>query len=226
MLRNVSTLFILGALAAVVPAFATDGTILINQASVMAAGGFPFSIFQSGSYKLSSNLQAPAGKDGIDIIADGVTLDLNGFTIQGAITCQGKVCTGPPIDASSGIAFGGDQVIIRNGHISGFVNGINGFAVTVAMIEDVHVRQTRSFGMNLRGGIVRRNEMSANGGIGLTCIACAVIENYVAFNFGGGVDLIGGTFSGNVMFSNSGTSTRLSVDVVSSHNNSCEGSGC
>jgi hypothetical protein len=54
------------------PAFAIDGQILINQATVMAAGGFPYKITQPGSYKLSGNLVVAGGTDGIDVNADNV----------------------------------------------------------------------------------------------------------------------------------------------------------
>ena len=37
-------------------ASAADGVIEINQASVKAAGGFPFVISQPGSYRLTGNL--------------------------------------------------------------------------------------------------------------------------------------------------------------------------
>ena len=40
-------------------AFAVDGTVLINQSTVTAAGGFPYKIMQSGSYRLSGNLFVP-----------------------------------------------------------------------------------------------------------------------------------------------------------------------
>jgi hypothetical protein len=61
--------------------FAVDGQVLINQATVMAAGGFPYVISNPGSYKLSGNLAAPAGVDAIHIAASNVVLDLNGFSI-------------------------------------------------------------------------------------------------------------------------------------------------
>ena len=49
------TLLLAGALLAS-SAFAVDGVVLINQSTVTAAGGFPYSITQSGSYRLSGNL--------------------------------------------------------------------------------------------------------------------------------------------------------------------------
>ena len=76
------TVFVILAMA-LVPfgAFAVDGVVLINQATVMAAGNFPYTISAAGSYKLSSNLNVPSGVDGIKIAASNVTLDLNGFSI-------------------------------------------------------------------------------------------------------------------------------------------------
>lgn len=67
-------------------AFAVDGVVLINQATVTAAGGFPYAISTSGSYKLSGNLLVPNGVNGIQISVSSVTLDLNGFSITSADT--------------------------------------------------------------------------------------------------------------------------------------------
>jgi hypothetical protein len=69
---------------------AVDGVVLINQATVMAAGGFPYNITQSESYKLSGNLVVSANVNNIVISADNVQLDLNGFTVSGPGTCDGR----------------------------------------------------------------------------------------------------------------------------------------
>jgi hypothetical protein len=61
--------------------FAVDGVVLINQSTVTAAGGFPYTISQPGSYKLSGNLVVASLANGIQITASNVTLDLNGFSI-------------------------------------------------------------------------------------------------------------------------------------------------
>ena len=70
-------------------ALAVDGVVLINQSTVMAAGGFPYILSQAGSYKLSGNLTMSttiAGNfSGLDIAigirSSNVNLDLNGFSI-------------------------------------------------------------------------------------------------------------------------------------------------
>src|SRR5437660_10020294 len=76
---------------ALVPAcsFAVDGVVLINQSTVMAAGGFPYIIKDPGSYKLSGNLTmsttTTGNYSGLDI-AIGINssvyvLDLYWFSI-------------------------------------------------------------------------------------------------------------------------------------------------
>src|SRR5271166_4246030 len=109
------TLFVLlAAVAASFPAFAIDGQILINQSTVMAAGGFPYTITQPGSYKLSGNLTAPLDVNAILISSSNVSLDLNGFTIScpfdvpgGSVFCVSDF-TGPATYR---------KIAIRNGAI-------------------------------------------------------------------------------------------------------------
>lgn len=68
-------------LACSLPAGA-DGRIEINQASVEAAGGFPFTITEPGSYVLTGPLTVPAETSGLVIATSNVTIDLNiGWTI-------------------------------------------------------------------------------------------------------------------------------------------------
>src|SRR5437763_15650196 len=82
-------------------AVAVDGVVLINQ-NVALAGlggcdtpGFPVTICQAGSDKLSGNLTVP-DKDtaAIQITSSSVSLDLNGFAITGSGTCGRNACLG------------------------------------------------------------------------------------------------------------------------------------
>jgi hypothetical protein len=99
-------------------AFAVDGVVLINQSTVLASGGFPFQISQSGSYKLSGNLTVPAATNGIQISAAWVTLDLNGFSIT-----TPDAPFGPPF--FRGISYNAafttpHNIVIRGGNVDGF----------------------------------------------------------------------------------------------------------
>jgi hypothetical protein len=95
-------------------AFAVDGITLINQSTVMAAGGFPYSISVPGSYKLSGNLTVPAGQDGIDIHSANVALDLNGFAIIGSGNSG----------AGFGVASPNQYITLRNGSVTNFPIGL------------------------------------------------------------------------------------------------------
>ncbi|HEX3878642.1 MAG TPA: hypothetical protein VHW24_16755 [Bryobacteraceae bacterium] len=60
-------------------------------------------ISQAGSYRLSGNLTAPdINTTAIVITADGVTLDLNGFSISGPVVCTEF----PPSCPASGSGIG------------------------------------------------------------------------------------------------------------------------
>jgi len=75
----------------------------------------PLTITQPGSYYLTANVTVSSG-DAITIVANGVTLDLNGFTISSTA----------PVANGSGILISNfnsvlSDIIIYNGHISGSV---------------------------------------------------------------------------------------------------------
>jgi hypothetical protein len=104
------------------PAAAVDGEILITHAKALAgnvtagdAAGYPVTISKSGRFKLASNLVVAANKIGIQVTSPYVTIDLNGFLMQGSDV------------AWYGITGGASAVTIQNGTITRFkFDGING----------------------------------------------------------------------------------------------------
>src|SRR5689334_11212165 len=92
------------------PVFAVDGVILINQNAALSGGvvpfdsaGFPVTILQAGSYRLSSNLVVPdRNTTAIEIVASDVPIDMNGFSILGPVECTGFPVTSCGPSASSG----------------------------------------------------------------------------------------------------------------------------
>jgi hypothetical protein len=195
---------------------AVDGQVLVSQASVAAAGGFPYVITQAGSYKLSGNLTPPAGTDAIHINSNNVTLDLNGFTI-GSAACVPDTCDG---GSTYGIMSSSTHphynITVRNGIISGMGVGVylNGDSFTV---EDLHVRNITGDGIVVTwtGGndpgsvIVRRNTLDG-ARVGLHVTGSALVaDNTFSFNITGAS--IGNEFSttvspalvtGNTFYSN------------------------
>jgi hypothetical protein len=157
MLKTVATVLIGTALIFAAPAFAVDGQVLINQSTVMAQGGFPYKINQPGSYKLSGNLVVPADVDGIDILTDNVTVDLNGFTVSGPVTCAGSGASISclPLNVAVGIngfigIFGSqhrvNNVTVRNGNVVGFYIGVDVHGID-ELLEDIHATGNRAYGL-------------------------------------------------------------------------------
>jgi hypothetical protein len=202
------------AAAAPFSAFGVDGVVLINQANAMAGSvtpgdtaGFPVTISQPGSYKLSSNLTiTDPTETGILITADNVTVDLNGFTIQGPNVCDGHgnvattTCT---ISNTTSVGINAGEHIgikVLNGSIRGMgfegiisvgdihVEGINaslnssGIQATGVIIHNI-ANYNLFIGFN-GGGIFRENEANGNSigflaGLGLEGV---VVNNTANFN--------------------------------------------
>ncbi len=86
-------------------------------------GNNQYILIQSGSYYLTTNITGVASKNGINIQADNVRLDLNGFTLYGGVTNSqaGITVTGPHVG-----------LVIRNGTVSGWGSG----GITAASASD------------------------------------------------------------------------------------------
>jgi parallel beta-helix repeat protein len=194
---------------------AVDGTIEINQAKVLAKGGFPFTIgsFASRSYRLTGDLTVLASQDAIDVSAANVTIDLNGFSITG----PGTSGTVVGINASGNVG-----VTVENGTVTGFHVGVevgsNGGANGI--VRNVHADA------NVAGILVGSNSVvegcTANNstptlGTGIGCIGqrCAISGNTTNGN-GDGIDC---NFGGCVISGN--TASKNTSDGIF-----CGGTGC
>lgn len=206
------------------PACAVDGVIEINQVRAVVGGvttgdepGFPVTISQSGSYRLTGNLTvSDADTTAVLITADQVTVDLNGFAIVG------------PGGTGAGVGIDGRQrmnVTVMNGAIRGM--GSTGIWIgRSARIESVHATNNQvglatgthsvvvgnlanengNSGMSVGGtSTVIRNTASSNGGNGISCNQnCAVRDNVATGNVSSGINAGGNsTVSGNTANVNS-----------------------
>ena len=101
----------------------------------------PYTINVAGSYYLTNDLVGSGVTGGIHIDVTNVTLDLNGFTINGNATTAGSGIT------ASGVS----QVVVRNGHVSGWAGmGVDLGSANNAAIERITVRATT--GVGIRSG--------------------------------------------------------------------------
>ena len=218
---------------------ATDGVTLIDQKAALAgrvtaldAPGFPVTISQSGSYRLAGNLNVPdAGTTAIEITADNVMLDLNGFTISGPNVCTpnptrcaysggagiGIVAVGPPgvvspanVRVMNGIVRGmgghgirmmGDDTLVQN--VMSFSNGGPGIVVGEGSVID-SVAKLNESGAAIVGLIVR-GCTSANNAFGIFVRPGGIAYGNVAVSNGAvGITVNNATATGNTA-NNNGT---------------------
>ncbi|WP_425259359.1 hypothetical protein ACPOLB_00700 [Rubrivivax sp. RP6-9] len=178
---------------------AVDGVVLIDQNRILSgnvtpgdAPGFPLTISQPGSYRLAGNLTVPnANTSAIEITANGVTLDLNGFVIRGVTACsydsQGSStvqCTNT--GTGVGVSFPGGSEIGPNGHVAvtnGTISGMGSHGVRLNTVSgNTLVSGVRVIG-NGGSGIIAAGEVSdciadGNGSHGIA--ASGVVRNNVA----------------------------------------------
>jgi len=108
--------------------------------SRIAIPSLPFIINSPGSYYLTGNLSSTG--DGITITASSVTLDLNGFNLQGS---------GSADDMEGIRARGGVGLEIKNGSITGFGNSIELHRVKSSSVKNVHCSGSNGPGIFLSG---------------------------------------------------------------------------
>ncbi len=166
-----------GAVAALVLAIpmgavSGDGRIEINQESVLASGGFPFLISNTGSYVLTSDLVVSTDDSAIllhgPLLAGrSVSLDLNGFAIVGASSCSVGACPGGSASGIGPFAGFAGRVTVRNGAVRGF-SGVCVSLASDSAVEDVLVSSCGRDGIvaDMRS-VVLRNRVSSTGQRGI-----------------------------------------------------------
>lgn len=201
-----------GLLAAVcllpLTAGAVDGVIEINHARALAGGvtpgdapGYPVTIDRTGSYRLTGNLTQPdATTDVIRVTGSDVSIDLNGFTIQGQAACDFAGlpggCAGPVSNGQDGPTGRGAGILayedVLNLHImNGFVVG-TGFSGLYlfsrgAQVSRVGVRATGGHGIIAIAGMLDNVTVQHNRQSGI--LGAAIVRNAVAsFNGANGIE--------------------------------------
>lgn len=228
-------------LATSLAALAVDGVVLIDQNRALAgnvtpgdAPGFPVVISQPGSYRLAGNLTlGDPNTSAIEIRAANVTLDLNGFTIQGPNVCglasDGTVqCSltgaGAGVRAVATAPVASSGITIVNGSIRGMAGpavDLVSAASTVSRIAGV-TAMGNGFGLFANtSALIQNNVVNTNQGAGVRVGgASLVVDNSISFNGGVGLLAITNTASiahaRNVITANVGGNLSGGVAVAPS----------
>lgn len=138
-------------------------------------------ISQPGSYYFTGNRQT-AGT-AVFVETNGVTIDLNGYSLIG-----GGANDGIKAEFSDGRVM--DRIVIRNGTISGFANGIKMSKARACRIEDMICSGNQGSGVAFLCG-------TSGSTIGNVITRCQMISNYAV-----GIYLEGGASAGDVCTGN------------------------
>jgi parallel beta-helix repeat protein len=182
-----------------------EARTIVNAANTPGDANNLFIITNSGSYYLTTNLVGVSGKSGIEITANNVTLDLNGFAVQGA----GEE------DETYGIVIPGARtnITVRNGAISGWgqagvatlyvFNQLSLFPVNI-VVEHLNVSGNFINGIFIINGVVRDCNCHNNGGEeggtgdcnGIVCEYGVISGCTANNNVYDGIEMNSGTVSG------------------------------
>jgi hypothetical protein len=193
------THFAAAALLALAAVASAQAQTTIDQNKALAGNitpgdtaGFPVTLSLPGSYKLSGNLVVPAFTRGVVIQAAGVTLDLNGFSISGPVTCNAAVsppCSVPSGGGEHGIFSAGAATVIRGGSVRGFAgSGIFMTQPGGGVVQEMLLANNSGSGMSVdstggpfsTGGVrIERSMAVQNGAHGFTFDGGATVK----FNF-------------------------------------------
>ncbi len=173
-------------------AVASDGAILVNQASALAGDvtpgdgpGFPVEITEPGLYRLVGNLDTrgqpePWNLNAIVVTAGGVTLDLNGFEIIGPTTCNHDTVNCAPLASEIGL---GNGVLVMPEMATDLIE-FSGFRIHNGTIRGMPTA-------GLLSGVsseVRGLSVIENGLQGLLATEGSVVENVIA-EYNGGIGI-------------------------------------
>lgn len=134
----------------------------------------PFTITNSGSYYLTTNLTGMSGTHGITIASSNVTVDLNGFSLSGV---PGSL---HGIFVSTNAIY--VNVTVRNGTVRGWDgNGVEAFNSENGIFERLTVSAAGGFGIDAYGSLIRDCQVDSSGDSGIAANASeirhCVVEN-------------------------------------------------
>lgn len=123
-------------LTEVEPRLALDQNVAPGDADAL------FKITSPGSYYLTASFSASSGRAFLEIAASNVTLDLNGFRIQGVAGSLDGIMTSGSVS----------NIVIRNGTVASFGgDGVDSASASHVRLEQLRVANVTGVGLRLGG---------------------------------------------------------------------------
>jgi hypothetical protein len=144
---------------------AASGKAAAETVQCTAITTVPYTIASAGSYCLTGDLESTLSEGAaIDVVADGVTIDLNGFMLSHAV--YGTALRVVGIRGTDRM-----RVTVRNGSVVGFGRGVQLYSGLAAngghLIEQVRAHGNREVGIEVNGwgSVARQNQVVSTGRI-------------------------------------------------------------
>lgn len=154
---------------------------VVNAVNTPSESDSLFTISQPGSYYLVNDIIGVAGKHGVKIVASGVTLDLNGFSLLGVANSLDGVHVSAP---------GARNIVVRNGSVVGWwENGVDISAATKSSILDLRAESNAMAGLRVGDRNMVAN-CSASGNFESGVVAgdqCSILQTSATGNAVNGV---------------------------------------
>ena len=170
-------------------AMAVDGVLEINQTCAVNTGcfsgdsaGLPVTITGAAgrSYRLTTDLTvADENTDGIQVSANDVSIDLNGFAIVGPVTCSGSPLT---CSHASGTGSGIERttLTVRGTSVkNGSIKGMGNYGVRLgdqAEVMNLRVAWNRSAGILVNSDSMITGNTTHENGYGISTSSSSTIS--------------------------------------------------
>lgn len=156
-----------------------------------------FKITAPGSYYLTGDVVGVAGKHGIRIDANDVTIDFNGFTLRGPGSGAGL------IDRDTEEQPNITNLTLRNGTVTGWNHGLLAYSSQSARLEHMNFASNTYTGAGMNATLVAIGcTFSGNTIVGLENQGEGMVVNCLASGNGTGINLTNGLIENSVARSN------------------------
>jgi hypothetical protein len=182
-----------------------------------------YRITAPGSYYLTGNLQGAAGKHGIEVAVNGVTIDLNGFSLLGTAT------------SLDGIKVDGfrSNITVSNGSATGWAGwGVNMNSATEARVSNVRATANTIAGIGVSSNsVVTDCSTHANGAGIYTGTRCSVVSCTSSDDLGIGIRVDSGSTVRDCAAWGAGTNGGAGIygdigsTIINCAARACEGDG-
>jgi len=211
------------------PNMAWAAEVATNENAPSVEAKFLVAISEPGTYRLTGNLVVlDANTTAIEVNADDVIIDMNGFSIRGLGTCTAPPVSCSPRGTGNGIhAINRSNIIVRNGAIYGMGNVGIYLETNSGRVEKVQLSGNAGGGIVMFGGEVINSVVENNGGDGIMGVDILLEKSLVRDNQQSGFKAYATSSYANSAFSgNNNNAVQVDSHPTQGGGNLCSATVC